>query len=491
MSNATYEPTGISTRNGEGGGFAAPATVRPSNVVGIAAEQQRAIAEIQAALTVAQARPRDEIGAVDRIKTSCQRIRLAESAEYVFDRGGTEITGATIDLLTVIANHWGNIQFGFRELTQSAGESSVEAFAWDLETNSKRTVVFNVPHKRVTRKGTTTLTDPRDIYELMANNAQRRVRACLEAIIPPDVVEEAVLQCRATLAETAQVTPESIEKMVSAFSKLGIVKDQLQKRLGRRMDAMQPAQLVNLRRIYKSIMDGLSTIDDWFEPLQSEATPSASKTAADTAKEALKARTAPKPTAEATPAPQADSVPVETPPVQTQPTEAKKPAAKGKKAAAVTVESLVEYIKKTFDRDHGDFDLEKLAAAALAMGGDHKAFFADVIGRKHDNFEHFLIEDLQEQDGDEEEGEDVEEAQDGPDEILSPVPRPAMDMFGDTFEKRIITKLKTPEELRAFANHDLKDPDLKDQERAYLTSLAMRRAYQIENGLPLTDKIAK
>ncbi len=40
----------------------------------------------------------------------------------------------------------------------------MEAFAWDLETNSKRTVVFNVPHKRVTKRGTTNLTDPRDIY---------------------------------------------------------------------------------------------------------------------------------------------------------------------------------------------------------------------------------------------------------------------------------------------------------------------------------------
>lgn len=464
--------------------------VRPSTTIGFGAEQARAQAEIQSALTVASARPRDEIGAIDRIKNACQRHGLAEKSEYSYSRGGTEITGPTIDLLTVIACYWGNLMHGFRELSETPSECTVESYAWDLESNTKKSIVFTVQHKRTTKQGSYLLTDPRDRYENLANMAQRRVRKCLEDVIPSDVVEDAVLQCRATLAETAEVNEESIGKVVSAFGRIGVTKDQLQKRLGRRMDAMQPSQLVSLRRIYKSISDGMSDIGDWFESPQEEK-PSAPKTAADTAKEALKARTAPKPTAETTQAPQADSEPVETPPVQTQATEAKKPAAKGKKAAAVTVDSLVEYIKKTFDRDHGDFDLEKLAAAALAMGGDHRAFFADVIGRKHDNFEHFLIEDLQEQEGDEEEGEEVDEAQDGPDEILSPVPRPAMDMFGDTFEKRIITKLKTPEELREFANHDLKDPDLKDQERAYLTSLALRRAYQIENGLPLTDKIAK
>ena len=240
-------------------------TTRPQiHSVGAVAEQHRAIAEIQAALTVAAARPRDEVAAVEKIANSCQRIGLAEKSEYVYDRGGTEITGPTIDLLTVIANCWGNIQFGFRELSQRNGESEVEAFAWDLETNAKRSVTFTVPHKRVTRKGTTILTDPRDIYELVANQAQRRVRACLEAVVPPDVVEDAVNQCRATLKTTAQVTPESIAGLVDAFGKLGVSKDKIEERLGRKLEAMQPAQLVSMRRIYKSITDGMSKPDEWF-----------------------------------------------------------------------------------------------------------------------------------------------------------------------------------------------------------------------------------
>lgn len=210
---------------------------------------------------------------------------MAEGAEYVYDRGGTEITGPTIDLLTVIANCWGNIQFGFRELTQGHGESTVEAFAWDLETNSKSVKVFTVPHKRVTKRGTTALTDPRDVYELVANQAQRRVRACLEAIIPPDVVEDAVLECRATLSSKVSITPESIGKMVSAWAKVGVSKEQIEKRLGRRVDAIQPAQFVRFQAIYKSIQDGMSKPADWFEQPEGQQP---QQTAADAAKDALR-----------------------------------------------------------------------------------------------------------------------------------------------------------------------------------------------------------
>jgi hypothetical protein len=281
--------TAIATNSPESAGGV---VTRPQiHSIGAVAEQHRAIAEIQAALTVAAARPRDEVGAVERITNACQRIGLAEKSEYVYDRGGTEITGPTIDLLTVIANCWGNIQFGFREMSQRNGESEVEAFAWDLETNAKRSVTFTVPHKRVTKRGTTILTDPRDIYELVANQAQRRVRACLEAVVPPDVVEDAVNQCRATLKTTAQVTPESIAGLVDAFGKLGVQKAQIEERLGRKLEAMQPAQLVSMRRIYKSITDGMSKPDEWFHGKQEADKETGSATAS--VKDKLKAKAEP------------------------------------------------------------------------------------------------------------------------------------------------------------------------------------------------------
>lgn len=235
---------------------------------------------------VAKSCPRDEVEAIDRIKVACQRPGLAENSEYSYSRGGTEINGPTIDLLRVIANAWGNIDYGFRELSQSNGESTIEAFAWDLETNAKNTKVFTQPHKRYTKTGTYPLTDPRDIYEMVANNAERRVRACLESIIPPDVVEDAVAQCRETMKAKTPVTPETIASLLAAFAKHGVTKEQVEKRLQRRVETMQPAQMVALKRIGKSIVDGMSKPADWFETDQ----PTETKTATESAKDALRGK---------------------------------------------------------------------------------------------------------------------------------------------------------------------------------------------------------
>jgi hypothetical protein len=38
-----------------------------------------------------------------------------------------------------------------------------------LETNTRREVTFQVPHIRYTKKGGYRLEDPRDIYEMVAN----------------------------------------------------------------------------------------------------------------------------------------------------------------------------------------------------------------------------------------------------------------------------------------------------------------------------------
>ncbi len=269
------------------------AIIRPNtgnaniNSIGAVGEQSRSMAEIQSALTIAAARPRDEKHCIAKIKNACQRKGLAESAEYCYSRGGTEIIGPTIDLLEVIAGCWGNLQFGFRELAQRRGESEVESFAWDLESNTKRVVVFTVPHRRHTKEGSYELADPRDIYELVANNAQRRTRACLEAIIPPDVVEDAVNECRLTLKANAAVTPESLQALLEAFAPLGVDRQQIEARLQRSLDAMQPAQLVSMRRIYKSIKDGMSTLEQWFTP---KPVPDESANGGDTATADLKAQ---------------------------------------------------------------------------------------------------------------------------------------------------------------------------------------------------------
>jgi len=138
-------------------------------------ESDRAQAEVQAAMILARRFPRDPVLALDRILNACTRPALAEGALYCYARGGTDITGPSIRLAEVLAQNWGNLQFGVRELEQRDGESTVEAFAWDIETNVRQVKIFQVKHERHTKQGAKRLTDPRDIYETVANQGARRL----------------------------------------------------------------------------------------------------------------------------------------------------------------------------------------------------------------------------------------------------------------------------------------------------------------------------
>lgn len=226
----------------------------------------REVAEVQGAMIIAKKFPRNQMKALDRILVACQRPLLAESALYSYAKGGTEVTGPSIRLAEAIAQNWGNISFGIRELEQRIGESTVESFAVDLETNTRQTKTFQVKHIRRTRaKGNYALEDPRDIYEMVANQGARRLRACILGVIPGDVVEAAQNQCEATLKAKADISPEAIKKMVEVFKPYGVTQEMVEARIQRKLDSITPAQVISLRKVFNSLKDGMSKAGDWFD----------------------------------------------------------------------------------------------------------------------------------------------------------------------------------------------------------------------------------
>lgn len=229
---------------------------------------QREASEIQAMVFMAKQFPRNQIQAADRIINACTRQTLADSAVYSYPRGGQNVEGPSIRLAEVLAQNWGNIDFGIRELSQENGVSTVEAYAWDLETNVRQAKVFQVVHKRVSKGGAKTLTDPRDIYEMVANQGSRRLRACILSVIPGDIVEAALAQCSITQAASVGTKPEevkeTIRKLTEAMGKFGITPENIQDRYQCRLEAIRPAQIVELRKIYTSLKDGMSKPSDWF-----------------------------------------------------------------------------------------------------------------------------------------------------------------------------------------------------------------------------------
>jgi hypothetical protein len=197
----------------------------------------------------------------------CTRPTLADAAIYQYSRGGTDIRGPSIRLAEAIAQRWGNIASGIKEIARHGEYSECVAYAWDLESGFYDERQFQVRHwrdRREDRGGGYIVTDERDIYELIANFGQRRKRAVLLTVIPGDVAEAALEQCERTMTARADTSPEAISRLVAAFAEFGVTPAQIETRIQRRLDAIRPAQVVQLRKIYNSLRDGMSEPGDWF-----------------------------------------------------------------------------------------------------------------------------------------------------------------------------------------------------------------------------------
>lgn len=229
-------------------------------------EAERSIQEVQAAMVIAKKFPRDSRDAMERILNACTRETLAESALYSFPKGNTVVTGPSIRLAEAIAQQWQNMQFGIRELSVKDGHSIVEAFAWDMESNTRQVKTFRVPHEKKVRGEIKKITDPREIYEHVANMGARRMRACILSVIPGDVVEAAIRQCEITQSQNIDVTKEAILEMLKTFEdEFNITQEMIEKRVGVRAESINAPQMINIRKIYVSLRDGMSKPWDFFE----------------------------------------------------------------------------------------------------------------------------------------------------------------------------------------------------------------------------------
>jgi hypothetical protein len=243
-----------------------PGDVVPHEQQGTSIEESRATAESQAGFIMAKQFPRNEDKALNRILNTCRRVTLARAALYAFPKGGTTVSGPSVRLAEAVAQHWGNILFGIREMEQKEGETVMMAYCYDLETNTRAERIFNVSHSIKLRDGTMKhLEDPRDVYEMNFNMGARRKRACILEVIPGDVIELAVEACQATLEASGEdASPENIAKMVKAFEKFKVSKEMIEMRQGKSIDALVATEVAVLRNIFKSIEDGMSTPEKWF-----------------------------------------------------------------------------------------------------------------------------------------------------------------------------------------------------------------------------------
>lgn len=226
----------------------------------------REMARIQGEIFMAKKFPRDTMKALDKIEQECNRPTLAKQAVYTYARGGSDIKGPSIRLAEAVARCWGNLRYGFEEVSNDGKEAVVRAYAYDVENNQQAERVFTVKLGRYTkRSGFSAAEDPRDHYEIIANNASRRVRACILQLIPGDIIDYAVNLCSDTIAKNFKVNEDTIGKLIRAFANYGVTEAQLEKFVQRRLIAMTADQYVRLQSIYTSLRDGIAKVEDFFK----------------------------------------------------------------------------------------------------------------------------------------------------------------------------------------------------------------------------------
>lgn len=238
-----------------------------------AVEQARAVAEVAAAVKVAQDFPRDEARAVARMRQGCGQRALADRAFYSLPRAGGKVEGSTVHLARSLAANWGNLDYGIRELRRDdeAGVSEMQAWAWDQESNVRSSRSFVVPHAIMAGKGADKRRKPLiDLGDIANNNnsvAARAVRETIFTVLPVWFVAEAEDICNATLRGAGGDKPlaQQVADIVSQYEQhFGVGKGQLEAYLALPVAEWGPPTLASLRVLGGELNRGEKRVDEEF-----------------------------------------------------------------------------------------------------------------------------------------------------------------------------------------------------------------------------------
>lgn len=249
---------------------------------------ERAKAEIQAHFIVAMQRPRDLDDVRVRLLKHCGRKLFAERAEYAKPVGGQKIVGPSIRFVETAIQEYGNaiaettvvyeddekrvLRITVNDFERNVGyhdEAVVEKFVErrnpkDAEvigqrTNSRGEVVYRV---RATED---------DLANKQAAAVSKKIRNLGLRILPADLVDEAMEQCRETRRKDIASDPDAVRKKIAdAFAALGVTPESLAEYIGSPISQASPADLDELRVVYATLKDGEARWSDVIESRRAE-----------------------------------------------------------------------------------------------------------------------------------------------------------------------------------------------------------------------------
>lgn len=244
---------------------------------------------IQSALTIAKRFPRDEDAARARLTRACQRLAFAEDVKYVYPRGGNKecdhvwvdneddqgrhcqrcraacIEGPSVYLAREALRAWGNAWSGLDVVADTEDERLITAWAWDLETNFRKSQQ-DLFQKLIWRRydgGKWVKPDERDLRELTNRRGAFAERASILRLLPSDLINDALIEAKKTQLNPKDPDAEK-KRIIGSFMELNVDPEMLSKALGGiKVGNASPKDLAWLRGVYKSIKDGQSSWSDY------------------------------------------------------------------------------------------------------------------------------------------------------------------------------------------------------------------------------------
>jgi hypothetical protein len=218
--------------------------------------------EIESAITVALRFPRNEDDARFALARSCKRSTFAEKAAWSFPRGGKTVSGPSVHLARESARVWGNIRYGFEVVRDDDETIHLRGYAWDVQSNARATqdAIFRKKVQRRNKKTDVTewvTPDERDLRELINKHGSIAERNCILKLVPSDMIEDALSECRRTQASDVKQDPDAArKKIISAFGSINVSPSEIEAYLGGPLRQASEVQIAELREIYGSIRDG-------------------------------------------------------------------------------------------------------------------------------------------------------------------------------------------------------------------------------------------
>lgn len=242
---------------------------RDTGEIQVSHAQSSAQHEIQSAIIIARKFPRSEDQAFGRLMKAVGRKTFAMSATYSFPRGGTNVTGPSVNLAREAARVWGNIRYGVDVVADDDDKRTIRGWAWDVETNtrvsSEDTFKKLVQRKnKVTKQTEWVAPDERDLRELTNKHGAICVRNCLLQLLPPDIIEDACTAARkAAVSAAGENLDENRKAIIKAFGDMNVTVADLEKYLEHELRTCNAEEVADLRQVYKSIKDGNTTWSDY------------------------------------------------------------------------------------------------------------------------------------------------------------------------------------------------------------------------------------